>query len=116
MPAGAHVLETIYLVVGETERIEVDYTTTLRTCDNETISSVATADANGLTIGSPTVITTAKRIKDKPVEASRAWYYTVSGGTANGGNGSGLYEVVFTVTTSASRVLKVTQPIQWEAP
>jgi hypothetical protein len=85
---------------GETVNVAVDFTDVLDkdSTINETISSVTSVAATGLTITSPAVTTGTRKINGRNVAAGKGITFTVAGGTLNAD-----YAIKCTVATSGSQ-------------
>lgn len=102
MPTTITSPDTRYKEAGETRNVLVDFTDVLDQDDyvNETISSITSVAATGLTIASSAVTTTRKKINGREVMPGKAISFTASGGS----NGT-TYQIKCTVVTSGSQTV-----------
>lgn len=100
MPTEVTSPDTRRKEAGETCNVLVDFTDVLDkdSSTNETISSITSVAASGLTITSTAVTTTPRLINGREVRPGKAIQFTVAGGS----NGTD-YSIVCTVVTSGSQ-------------
>lgn len=98
--------DTRYKKASETRNVLVDFSNTLDKDTDETIVSVSSVTASGLTISNAAVTLVTRNINGRIVPAGKAISFTVAGGT----NGTD-YAIAAVVVTSGNQTIDRTLPL-----
>lgn len=109
MPTEVTSPDTRRKEAGETRNVLVDFTDVLDKdgSTNETISSITSVAASGLTITSTAITTLPRNINGREVRPGKAIQFTVAGGT----NGID-YQITCTVVSSGSQTIVKKLPLE----